>query len=75
MFLPEVRAKNLAGSDLLSMPIPVPSRTEQDRIVEVIQAVKKRIQNEREYKQKLQDLKRGLMQDLLTGKVRVNTDN
>ncbi|EFW92330.1 restriction modification system DNA specificity domain protein [Haladaptatus paucihalophilus DX253] len=67
--------KNLAGSDLLSMPIPVPSRTEQDRIVEVIQAVKKRIQNEREYKQKLQDLKRGLMQDLLTGKVRVNTDN
>ena len=66
--------KNLAGSDLLSMYIPVPSKEEQGRIVDTIQTVRTRIQDERETKQNLQELKRGLMQDLLTGKVRVNTD-
>jgi type I restriction enzyme S subunit len=67
--------KNLAGSDLLSMPIPVPNREEQDLIVEIIQTVKERIGTERKYKQRLQELRRGLMQDLLTGEVRVNPDN
>jgi type I restriction enzyme S subunit len=63
--------KNLAGSDLLSMSIPVPERDEQDKIVETIQSVKRHMRKEREYKHHLQDLKRGLMQDLLTGRKRV----
>jgi type I restriction enzyme S subunit len=34
-----------------------------------------KLEQEQQNKKHLKELKRGLMQDLLTGKVRVNTDN
>ncbi|QOS14124.1 type I site-specific deoxyribonuclease subunit RmeS (plasmid) [Haloferax gibbonsii] len=61
-------------TDTENVRVPVPPLDEQKRIANVInQAYKKRLE-EQEYKQRLQELKHGLMQDLLTGKVRVNTD-
>ncbi|RQG98297.1 restriction endonuclease subunit S [Natrarchaeobius oligotrophus] len=60
--------------ELREIPIICPPISEQDRISEVLSTVEREIEIERENKQHLQDLKRGLLQDLLTGKVRVSVD-
>lgn len=62
--------KNLAGTDLLNMKFPVPSIEEQEKIVEVIEDIRSDIHSNEEYKRRLQSLKRGLMQDLLSGEIR-----
>ncbi|GGN23569.1 restriction endonuclease subunit S [Halarchaeum nitratireducens] len=54
--------------------IPVPPMEEQRTIVEALDYVQRRSEQERETKRAYQDLKRGLMQDLLTGKARVSED-
>lgn len=54
------------------IPVIKPSKTEQNLIVERIEAVKDTIINFYTQLSKLQSLKTGLMQDLLSGKVRVN---
>lgn len=56
-----------------SIQVPVPPIEEQDRISEILKTVEEKIQQEKQHRDDLKDLKRGLMQDLLTGKVRVNT--
>jgi len=55
-----------------NIKIPLPSLPEQGKISEILLIIDNKIQKEKSYKQKLQKLKKGLMQDLLTGKVRVN---
>ncbi|MFC7325493.1 restriction endonuclease subunit S [Halorubrum rutilum] len=67
--------KNLAGSDLLNMRFPIPTKEEQEEIVEVFSTIEDRIQYEQEYKSKLQRLKQGLQQDLLSGTVRTTDTN
>jgi type I restriction enzyme S subunit len=57
-----------------SIQVPVPPIDEQDRISEILEDVEKKIQQEKQHRDELKDLKRGLMQDLLTGKVRVNSN-
>ena len=57
-----------------SIQVPVPPIDEQDRISKILRKVDEKIQQEKQYRDELKDLKRGLMQDLLTGKLRVNTD-
>lgn len=52
--------------------VPVFPLDEQDKIVSILDSQDKRIQKEQSYLNKLQQLKKGLMEDLLTGKVRVN---
>ena len=54
--------------------VPLPPVSEQKKIVDVVDEVDEILSNERQRKKRLKELKRGLMQDLLTGKVRVNTD-
>jgi type I restriction enzyme S subunit len=49
--------------------IPLP---EQEKIATTITSISKSIENEEIYSSKLQSIKQGLMQDLLSGKVRVN---
>ena len=68
------RQLGLSTSDLTTLPIPVPSYEEQEEIGDILSKVDKKIDQEMESKQDLEDLKRGLMEDLLTGKVRVSTD-
>jgi len=51
--------------------VTVPEPAEQDRIVDVVEAHDARIRTEEQYRDKLTLQKKGLMHDLLTGKVRV----
>lgn len=51
--------------------LPIAETDEQQRIVTAIAAHDARIHTEETYLAKLQLLKKGLMQDLLTGRVRV----
>jgi type I restriction enzyme S subunit len=54
------------------MLLPLPPLPEQQRIAEILSQIDQAIEKEEQYKEKLEHLKQGLMQDLLTGKVRVN---
>jgi type I restriction enzyme S subunit len=59
-------------SEYSKMFIPLPPLSEQKRIAEVLSQIDQAIEKEEKYKEKLERLKKGLMEDLLTGKVRVN---
>lgn len=51
--------------------IPLPSLPEQHKIAEILKSVDDEIEEDRKSLDELQNLKKGLMQNLLTGKVRV----
>ena len=61
--------------DLKNLKVPLPALDVQRQIVNLMDSIDSQISTEREYKRSLQELKRGLMQDLLTGDVRVTTDS
>jgi len=52
-------------------PIPLPHLSEQKKIAEILSTVDKRLELLRSRKERLERVKKGLMDDLLTGKVRV----
>ncbi|MDI3519099.1 MAG: type restriction enzyme subunit [Caldanaerobacter sp.] len=52
--------------------IPLPPLHEQQRIASILSQIDEVIEKEQAYKEKLERIKKGLMEDLLTGKVRVN---
>ncbi|MCY1289009.1 Type I restriction modification DNA specificity domain protein [compost metagenome] len=54
-----------------NLPSPFPSRFEQDQIAARLDEIDNRIQNAMTEAKKLSELKSGLMDDLLTGRVRV----
>jgi len=56
------------------LEISLPTIEEQEEISKGFGYIRQKIRQERKHKSELQELKRGLMQDLLTGKVRVDTD-
>ena len=55
---------------LVSLPVLVPPRSEQDQIVASLRAVTSRERLEQDYREKLIWVKAGLTEDLLTGRVR-----
>ncbi len=59
--------------DIKKLKIKVPSIKEQENIVSIISSVHNKISKEEEYLGTLNLIKKGLMQQLLTGKVRVST--
>ncbi len=63
---------NLNSKIVSDFRIPLPPLCEQRRIAEILSQIDQAIEKEEKYKQKLERLKKGLMEDLLTGKVRVN---
>jgi len=55
--------------------VPLPSLPEQQKIAEVLSTVDKKLELERNEKAKLEKNKQGLMDLLLTGKIRVKVNN
>jgi len=67
-------AKGIQRAKLEKLLVLVPPRyNEQELIVSKLEAIDTRIRTEEQYRDKLKLQKKGLMHDLLTGKVRVNT--
>jgi type I restriction enzyme S subunit len=56
---------------IAKMLIPIPDIKEQRKIASILSIVDSQIQNRQEQRSKLETLKKGLMQKLLTGKIRV----
>jgi len=64
--------KNISSvKNLKSLKIPLPPLPEQQKIAEILSTVDVRLAILRKRKEKLERIKRGLMNDLLTGKKRV----
>ena len=57
--------------DLRNCIIPIPKKEEQNKIVTILSNIDSRIISQIQYKEKLERLKKSLMQKLLTGEVRV----
>ncbi len=64
---------NLNEALIASFPMLLPSKDEQNKIIKIIDDYNNRIHQEEAYRDKLKQQKKGLMQDLLTGKVRVKS--
>jgi len=60
----------ISSGDLKKIKIPIPSKTEQDDIVSILSNVDSQIQSQTQHREKLERLKKSLMQKLLTGQVR-----
>ncbi|MFY1685005.1 restriction endonuclease subunit S [Micromonospora sp. WMMD730] len=65
---------NITRADVLAFEIPVPSLGEQRKIVSASKSAKTGIRAEQIKLAKIRRLKDGLMEDLLTGRVRVPTE-
>ena len=63
--------KNISQATIRALVFPFPGREEQQRIVTTLRSHKKRVEHEQRELRKLRLLKQGLMDDLLTGRVRV----
>lgn len=64
----------LNQSQVEQLIIPLPTLPEQQKIAEILSTVDKKIEAETERKERLQKIKVGLMNDLLTGKRRVKVE-
>jgi type I restriction enzyme S subunit len=69
-----VSQANINAKNLKSFLLPRPPIPEQRKIASTLSAVDEKIEKERQRKEQLEKLKKGLMQDLLTGRVRVKVD-
>jgi len=69
-----IEKKRVHLSQFLKLKIPVPSKEEQEKIARVISSIEEKLGKEREKYSGLLKIKQGLMQSLLTGKVRVKVD-
>lgn len=69
---PAINQVSFSGRDLTLLKIKIPqSIKEQKYISDILTSMDEKIEFEVKYVNKLQKIKIGLMQDLLTGKVRV----
>jgi len=62
---------HIRNSDFFNVKIPLPPLSEQQKIASILSKIDDHISQNQTYLSHLQELKKGLMQDLLTGKVRV----
>lgn len=66
--------KQINYSDFKLMHIIYPPLEEQNKIAVILNGIEKELQIWKSYSEKLKQQKKGLMQQLLTGKIRVKTD-
>ena len=69
-----VHQANINATNLQSYTVPLPPLSEQKQIEEILVTLDKKLELERKEKMRLEKVKRGLMDLLLTGKVRVKVD-
>lgn len=62
---------HMRNEDFLSLLIPLPSLEEQQKIASILSSVDEQLESYEQEKEKYLELKKGLMQQLLTGKIRV----
>ena len=67
--------QNLNVSTLQNMQIAIPPIKEQEEIINILENIDSKINNDKYRLGKLNSLKQGLMQQLLTGKTRVKIDD
>lgn len=65
----------ISGESLSRVLIAIPDIAEQEKIANALGMIDSRISSSNEKLKSVMSLKRALMQDLLTGKIRVNVDN
>jgi len=66
-----INQASLSQSDIKRSLIAIPPLLEQQKIASILLSIDEQIENYETKKEKLQELKKGLMQQLLTGKIRV----
>lgn len=64
----------ISKSQLEEFKVGIPDLKEQKKVAQIILNIDMNLEKEEKYLEKLKKLKSGLMEDLLTGKVRVNTN-
>jgi len=69
-----VHQANINATNLKNLKIPRPAIEEQRKIVEILSTVDKKLEVERNEKAKLEKIKQGLMDLLLSGKIRVKVN-
>lgn len=69
-----VNQVSLNQTELKRFKIPLPPLLEQQKIAEILSTVDKKLVLERERRGKLERIKKGLMNDLLTGRRRVGLE-
>lgn len=73
-FIRKGTVANLPGSDVMNIILALPTYKEQEKIASRLQTLDTKIEKISCKATSLTSLKKALMQDLLTGKVRVNTE-
>lgn len=66
--------KNISQREICEIVLAWPSVSEQRRIADRVEVASRRLRSAREDLAKLRHLRLGLVDDLLTGRIRVNTD-
>jgi type I restriction enzyme S subunit len=65
---------NIGKADFDNIMLPLPDKYEQQRILEILNTLEEKIRLEQRQKKTLQKIREGLMDLLLTGKVRIKVD-
>jgi len=73
IFVESTGVPQLTAPHIATYKVPLPPLPEQRRIASILSQVDEVIEKEQKYKEKLERIKRGLMKDLLTGRIRVNS--
>jgi len=66
-----IKGNTLNTSKLNKIPIPLPPLDEQQKIANILTTIDQKIQAEEKKKEALQNLFKTLLQQLMTGKIRV----
>ncbi|KAB2940877.1 MAG: type I restriction-modification system specificity subunit [Candidatus Methanoperedens nitroreducens] len=66
--------KAIRKEEVENFQIPLPPLPEQRRIAEILSAVDRKLELERRRKEKLERMKKGLMNELLTGRKRMKVE-
>ena len=67
----QVTMTTIAQPDMVGLPVPVPPLGEQEKVIQQLNSIEELIVKETAEMKKNKAIKKGLMQDLLTGKVKV----